>query len=80
MAEVGVYEAKTHLPELLKRVGQGERFIITRHGRPIAELRPIVAQPREEIAAIVDRMKRFQATPRLGGATSRDLIDAGRKY
>ena len=80
MAEVGVYEAKTHLPELLKRVGQGERFIITRHGRPIAELRPIVAQPREEIAAIVDRMKRFQATHRLGGATSRDLIDAGRKY
>jgi len=79
MAEVGVYEAKTHLPDLLKRVGRGERFIITRHGRPIAELRPIVAQPREEVAAIVDRMKRFQATHRLG-ATSRELIEAGRKY
>jgi len=80
VAEVGVYEAKTHLPDLLKRVGQGEHFIITRHGRPVAELRPIAGHSREEITAIVDRMKRFQATHSLGGATSRELIDAGRKY
>lgn len=80
MAEVGVYEAKTHLPDLLKRVGQGERFIITRHGRPVAELRPVAGRSRDEISAIVDRMKRFQATHSLGGTTSRELIDEGRKY
>jgi len=80
MAEVGVYEAKTHLPDLLKRVGQGERFIITRHGRPVAELRPVAGRSRDEISAIVDRMKRFQATHRLAGTTSRELIDEGRKY
>ena len=41
MPNVGAYEAKTHLPKLLERVQGGERFTITKHGRPIAELVPI---------------------------------------
>jgi len=41
MSEIGAYAAKTRLAELLKRVQLGERFIITRHGKPIAELRPV---------------------------------------
>ncbi len=37
-----VYEAKTNLSNLLKQVEEGrESVIITRHGRPVAELRPI---------------------------------------
>jgi len=40
MSEIGAYAAKTHLAELLERVRLGERFIITKHGEPIAELRP----------------------------------------
>jgi hypothetical protein len=32
------------------------------------------------VAAIVRRMKRFQAGHSLGGASSRELIDEGRKY
>ena len=41
MVTVGSYEAKTHLPALLKRVGRGERIRITKHGVPIAMLVPI---------------------------------------
>ncbi|MDB5819180.1 MAG: prevent-host-death family protein [Rhizobacter sp.] len=37
---VGAFEAKTHLSSLLERVAQGEAFVITRHGRPIARLSP----------------------------------------
>ena len=37
---IGVYEAKTHLPALLKRVEQGEKFLIRRHGTPVAQLLP----------------------------------------
>ncbi len=40
MSEIGAFEAKTHLPKLLQRVEAGERFIITRHSRPVAELIP----------------------------------------
>jgi prevent-host-death family protein len=80
MSEIGAYEAKTHLPELLKRVERGERFVITRHGRAVAELRPVGGAPRGHVAAIVRRMKRFQAGHSLGGASSRELIDEGRRY
>lgn len=38
--EVGAFEAKTHLSALLAKVGQGQSFIITKHGKAIAELKP----------------------------------------
>lgn len=39
--EVGAFDAKTHLSALLQRVQAGERFFITRHGKRVAELRPV---------------------------------------
>ena len=39
--DIGAYEAKTHLPALLERVARGERFTITKHGRPVARLVPV---------------------------------------
>ncbi|MCI5143961.1 MAG: type II toxin-antitoxin system prevent-host-death family antitoxin, partial [Candidatus Electrothrix sp. AR3] len=38
METVGAYMAKTHLPQLLKRVSKGEKIIITKHGVPVATL------------------------------------------
>lgn len=38
--EVGAFEAKTHLSQLLDAVEAGERIVITRHGKPVAELSP----------------------------------------
>ena len=35
-----VHEAKTNLSRLLEAVARGERVIITRHGKPAAELIP----------------------------------------
>ncbi|MGH8502457.1 MAG: type II toxin-antitoxin system Phd/YefM family antitoxin [Gammaproteobacteria bacterium] len=80
MPEVGAYEAKTHLPSLLERVEKGERFIITKHGRPVAELRPVSERSPERIRSIVGRMKAFQATHDLAGTPIRELIDESRKY
>ena len=39
--EIGAFEAKTHLSELLEQVRKGAVFFITRRGHPIAELRPV---------------------------------------
>ncbi len=39
--EIGVFDAKTHLSEILKRVKAGESFILTNRGEQVAELRPI---------------------------------------
>ena len=43
MSRIGAYAAKTRLPELLGRVKKGERIVITKHGRPVAELSPVDA-------------------------------------
>lgn len=39
--EVGAYEAKTHLPRLLRQARAGKTFIITQRGKPVAELKPV---------------------------------------
>lgn len=38
--EIGAYDAKTKLPEILRRVESGEAFTITNRGKPIADLTP----------------------------------------
>jgi len=74
MTEIGAYEAKTHLPKLLERVANGERFVITRHGRPVAELVPVAVRDIERIRqAILDtRSLRAQLAKR--GMRLRDLL------
>ena len=39
--EIGVFHAKTHLSELLEKARQGQSFLITKRGQPVAELRPV---------------------------------------
>ncbi len=39
MKVVNTHEAKTHLSRILEEVEQGETYIISRNGKPIAELR-----------------------------------------
>ena len=42
-ASVNVYEAKTHLSQLLDRAAAGEEIVIARAGRPIARLVALAA-------------------------------------
>ncbi|MBV9018452.1 MAG: type II toxin-antitoxin system prevent-host-death family antitoxin [Alphaproteobacteria bacterium] len=39
-SEIGAYDAKTKLPELLREVQNGKRFTITHRGKPVADLVP----------------------------------------
>jgi antitoxin (DNA-binding transcriptional repressor) of toxin-antitoxin stability system len=40
--QVAVAEAKAQFAELIRRVEEGEAIVITRYGRPVAELRAAV--------------------------------------
>jgi prevent-host-death family protein len=40
-----VAEAKNTLPKLIDRTLQGEEVVITRHGKPVAELRAVQQPP-----------------------------------
>jgi prevent-host-death family protein len=49
MKTVGVFEAKTHLSELIE---SGESVTITKHGKPVATLQPIRRDPNDAVARI----------------------------
>ena len=38
---VGAYEAKTKFSELIARAEKGESFVVTKNGRPVAEIKPV---------------------------------------
>jgi prevent-host-death family protein len=42
--DVSVAEARNRLPELIRAMEEGEQVIITRHGKPVAQIAPA---PRE---------------------------------
>ena len=46
MGKHSVAEAKNKLSELINRALEGEGVVITRHGRPVVELRPIPKSPK----------------------------------
>lgn len=76
---VGAYEAKTHLPELLDRVLQGERIVITRRGVEVAVLGPVEAKRRREPAAVIADILALRKTHSLQGDRVEDLIREGRR-
>lgn len=49
MESIGLFEAKTHLSELVARAERGEEVIITRHNRPVAKLVPIASEVSPEL-------------------------------
>ena len=46
METVGVKALKAHLSEYLHRVGEGENFVVTHHGREVAMMVPLNAERR----------------------------------
>jgi prevent-host-death family protein len=82
MRDVGAFEAKTHLSELLAAVEAGETIRITRRGRPVAELRPVAdgqAEMRRQALAAAARLK---ASLRVAPFTTDELValrDEGRR-
>ncbi len=80
MKEVGSYEAKTHLPELLNQVTKGERITITKHGIPIAMIVPFAQSRSKQVASAIAKIKQMRKKLTLGGLSVRDLINEGRRF
>ena len=82
MTAIGSYHAKTHLPELLERVAQGEKILITRRGLPVAMLtqppQPVARDVRQVVADMLAYRDRRKRT--MGKLTARELIEEGRRF
>ena len=54
MSTHSIADAKNHLPALIKRALAGEPVVITRHGQPVVELRPVAPAPRRVTQSDID--------------------------
>jgi len=69
MSTVGSRELKTRLGTYLRRVALGETIVVTQHGTPVAELRPIG----EGMTDLEARLERLRAKGVLRRGTGGDL-------
>jgi len=76
MSRYSVTVAKNTLPSLINKAASGEEVILTRRGKPVAELRPILARAARGSPAIYDwlRARRDAETPI--GVTSVELLNS----
>jgi len=72
MAEVTIRELRNRGGDVVDRVAAGERFTVTRDGRPVAELRPYRSTPLS--AAVL--LRRWRRLPILDTGRLRDDVDA----
>lgn len=56
LEEIGSYDAKTKLPEILRRVEAGESFTITNRGKPIADVVPSRTGNRLKAQSAIDNI------------------------
>ena len=78
MANYSVAEAKNRLPSLIDKALEGEEVVITRHGKPVAELRPSRqpgAKPAKSSRAMLEWLLARTMARKGVGITSVELLD-----
>lgn len=71
MAEVSIRELRNRGGDVVDRVAAGERVVVTRSGKPVAELRPV----RSGGVTAADLVTRWGRLPPVDGAALRADID-----
>ncbi len=80
MHTVGVFEAKNRLTALLNEVEDGGEVIITRRGKPVARLAPLVSGfNRAKAQKAAEGLRAASKGQTLGGLTLKALINEGRR-
>ncbi len=76
--QIGSYEAKTKLPELLRQVKTGKSFTITNRGEAIADLVPSLGVRTQDKVLAVEKLKAFMLADPVRGVDIKELIEEGR--
>ena len=81
MKNVGLFEAKQKLSELVERASAGERIGITRRGKLAAVLVPAPSDSDVDLKEVFTRIEQIRrsAKPLPKGMTVKDLIEEGRR-
>jgi prevent-host-death family protein len=74
MSQHSVVEAKNNLSELIARALKGESVVITRHGKPVVELKAVEPRGRAVTQADIDWLDARRIKPREGSESVVDLV------
>lgn len=78
--QIGAFEAKTRLSELLRKVEQGQRFTLTVRGKAVADLVPTSnGRDRSRAEAAVAGLIHFPRIQGVSGDTVLEWIREGRE-
>jgi prevent-host-death family protein len=76
--EIGAFDAKAKLSELLRDVRGGQRYTITVRGEPVADLVPFGSAPAGSSQSAVEAMRGFSKIQGVSGEQVLDWIAEGR--
>ena len=78
LEEIGSYDAKTKLPEILRRVESGEAFTITNRGKPVADLIPSRSGDKQKTEAAINNILKAKKH-KISNEVLDELKESGRK-
>ncbi len=76
---VSSFDAKTHLAQLIQAAENGQTFVITRRGKPVARLVPFEAREIADFGELAAEFRQFRSEIS-GRMNIQKLRDEGRKY
>jgi prevent-host-death family protein len=79
--QIGAFEAKTHFSQIIDKAENGEDFVITRRGKPVAKIIPFEQKPemtrQEAWMKLTEFRKLYRGEP--GSFNIREAIEEGRR-
>lgn len=77
--DIGIYEAKSRLSQLVEKAEAGEEIILTRRGRPVARITGVRAGARGGRASLLREIRKLARRVKIPRATDlRAVIAEGR--
>jgi antitoxin (DNA-binding transcriptional repressor) of toxin-antitoxin stability system len=80
MIAVGIFEAKASLGQLVQSAAEGEVVVLTRRGKPVAEIRaPEGETARQSAQQAIDDLRKFRRSLRVGSFDIANCVAEGRR-
>lgn len=77
--QIGAFDAKAKLSELLRGVKQGQRYTITLRGEPIADLVPSESSSLKDTRSAITAMAKIHKIKGVSNKTLSEWITEGRR-
>jgi prevent-host-death family protein len=77
--QIGIFEAKNRLSDLVDQAERGERIYITRRGKKVALLTGVEENDEYSGKALLKALRTFRSQAKRGPEPLKDLIEEGRR-